>query len=39
MTNMGLGVTVYVLEVVHTKTKTTKKERKKKVWEESVMMM
>lgn len=30
MTNTGLGVTVYVLGVVHTKTKTTKKKGKKK---------
>lgn len=30
MTNTGLGVTVYVLEVVHTKTKTTKKKGKRK---------
>lgn len=27
-----------VLGVVHSKAKTTKKERKKEVWEESIMM-
>ena len=33
------GLIANVLEVVHSKTKTTKKkERKKKVWEESIMM-
>ena len=32
------GLIVNVLEVVHSKAKTTKKERKKKVWEESIMM-
>lgn len=37
MTNKCPGVTVHVLWVVHAKTKTTKKERKKKVWEESIM--
>ena len=33
------GLIVNVLEVVHSKTKTTKKERKKEVWEESIMKM